>query len=612
MSSHPDFGSLRVATRHHADGTIYIDSTETLGPYPERLTERLHHWATVAPDRRYLAQRGDDGKWRTLTYGETFDKVQRIASRLLEYGLSKERPLILLSGNDLEHALLALAALELGIAFAPISPAYSLISTDFANLKHIFKLLTPGLVFASDGAKFQRAIDAVVPADMPLVVTSNPPAGRPCTTIDEMLRSSISPEVAHAHADVNGDTIAKILFTSGSTGMPKGVINTQRMLCSNQRMMQHTFAFLAKEPPVMLDWLPWHHTAGGNATFNEVLYNGGTLYIDGGKPTPADIKITIDNLREISPTMFVSVPIALQTLVVHFRNDEQLRKSFFRNLKLLQYAAASLPPVVWEELEQLAKTVRNEPLVLLTGFGSTESAPFALSGLPSMPGAGVIGLPAPGLQLKLAPMEGKYEARIKGPSITPGYWRDPEATKKAFDEEGYYRFGDAMRLVDPDDVTKGLLFDGRVTENFKLSTGTWVHVGALRAAFIDHFMPFVQDVVVAGADRQSVRVLVFPAAQAIRAKYGIDAAVPLPDVLKHPQFVSDFRERIQSFAKKATGSSNRVTCVTLLLAPPSMDRGEVTDKGSINQRAVLKHRHAAVEAMYAVDSDKVDDTVAYH
>ncbi len=593
-------GPLEMAVKRRRDGSILIANTIPLGPYPAAITERLVHWAAVAPARIFMAERDPAGQWRRITYAETLDFVRRIGAALLARGLSAERPVMILSGNDLEHALLGLAALHVGIAYVPVSPAYSLVSTDYGKLRHIVGLVTPGLVFAADGARFARAIDATIAPATEIVVTRHPLPHRPTALFSSLLESATGGAVDAAYGRVGPDTIAKILFTSGSTGLPKGVINTQRMLCANQQQIRTHFAFFADAPPVILDWSPWNHTAGGNHNFNLILYNGGTFYIDDGKPLPGAIEASVRNLREVSPTWYFNVPRGYEALIPFLRADEGLRRSFFRDLRVLYYAGAGMADHVWRALEEIATATYGERIAMLSGLGATETAPFALSADTRMTGAGHIGLPVAGVDLKLAPVEGKLEARVRGPNITPGYWRQPDLTAKAYDEEGYYKFGDALRFADPADWHKGLIFDGRVAEDFKLATGTWVNVGPLRAAFIDHFAPLVQDVVIAGLDRDEIAALIFADLDACRRLCpDLVPGAPAAAVLAHAGTRAAFAGRLQSFAAASSGSSNCVVRTLLLAEPPSIDRGELTDKGSINQRAVLAHRAALVDALYA-------------
>jgi feruloyl-CoA synthase len=593
-------GAPDAVIERKADGSIHIRAAQALPPYHAKLTEALEKWARLAPERVFLAQRGPDERWRTLGYADVLDKIRRIGAALLRRGLSPERPIAILSGNDIEHALLALAAMYVGIPYAPVSPAYSLMSSDFGKLRMIAELLTPGLVFTSDGELFARAIRAAVTDDVELVVTRRPPADRKATLFADLVGAEDTAGVAQAHARVSPDTIAKFLFTSGSTGTPKAVINTQRMLCANQAMLASGFAFVTEEPPVVVDWLPWSHTFGSNHNFNMVLVNGGSLYIDDGNPTPPGVPKTARNLRDIAPTIYFNVPKGYEALVPYFRADEALRRNFFSRLKVLFYAGAGLNQTTWDDLTRLAIETTGERIIFLSSLGSTETSPLALACTWDFPRAGNIGLPAPGVELKLVPNEGKLEARLRGPHITPGYWRQQQLTREAFDADGYYRIGDALKFADPADPRQGLLFDGRIAEDFKLATGTWASVGPLRARFIDHFAPYVRDVVLAGPDRDYLTALVFPDLEGCRRLAGAASAATAEDIVRHPEVRATFAERLRALAAKSPGSSTRIERVMLMAEPPSMDKGEATDKGSINQRAVLKNRAALVDELYAV------------
>ena len=580
-------GPFDLTLERCADGIIHARSPHPLGAYPTRLTERLEHWAARAPGRTFLAQRAGDGDWRRLTYAQTLAAVRRLGQALLERGLSAERPLAILSGNDLEHALLGLAALHVGVPYAPISPAYSLISQDFGKLRAIVELITPGLVFAASGRAFGAAIEAMAPG-CELVVSGDP--GRRATPFAELLGTAPTAAAEAAAARVGPDTVGKLLFTSGSTGLPKAVINTQRMLCSNQAMIGAILAFLEDEPPVMVDWLPWHHTAGGNHNLGLVLWNGGSLYIDDGRPMPAEIGATVRNLREIATTFYVNVPKGFEALLPHLDQDAALRARFFERLRLMFYAGAHLSQHVWDALQRHALATTGERVLMLTGLGSTETAPFVFMPGKEVSRAGEVGLPAPGIELKLVPLSGgRFDVRLKGPNITPGYWRQPEVTAAAFDEEGFYRLGDALRFLDLAAPAKGFVFDGRIAEDFKLSTGTWVNVGEVRRKVIAQFAPLLRDAVIAGHDRDEVTALLVPDVEACR-RHG-DAGTALRRLLQ---------ERLDRLAAEATGSSNRVARALLLEEPLSLDAGEVTDKGSINQGAVLAQRARLVEQLYAL------------
>ena len=576
-----DVASWTVDITHETSGVLRVRPRTPLGPYPVKLTDVLDRWAETVPDRAFLAKRAKDGEWRRLTYSQFRAQARRVAQALLNLGLTPGRPIAILSGNDLEHAILGVAAMYAGIPYSPISPAYSLVSTDCGKLRHVFELLNPGLVFASDGRLFQRAIQAVVPPETPLLAAAN--GTGQALAFESFCATEAGPQLDRATQAVTGDTVAKILFTSGSTGIPKGVINTQRMLCSNQQMLLSVFRVFGETPPVICDWLPWNHTFGGNHNFGLVLYNGGTLYIDDGKPVGPAFEETLRNLREIAPTVYFNVPKGYEVLVAHLQRDADLREHFFSRLDFTFYAAAGLSQHLWDALDELAIETCGKRILMLTGLGATETAPFALCANQDTTRAGVVGFPVPGVELKLVPNGQKLEARLRGPSITPGFWGQPELTRAAFDEEGFYCLGDALRFLDPDDPTKGFVFDGRIAEDFKLSTGTWVSAGPLRASFILHAAPYVRDVVFAGHDRDEVRALIFPD----------------PDHLPDPGGIrATFEQLLRSFAAFSTGSSNRIERALVMDEPPSIDAGEVTDKGSINQSAVLRRRAHLVEDLY--------------
>ena len=592
-------GAANAVIERRPGGTLLMRSGEPLAAYHAKLSEPLERWAREAPERVFLAERGAADVWRKLGYAEVLEKAKRIGAALLRRGLSAERPIAMLSGNSVEHALLALGAMYVGIPYAPISPAYSLMSTDFGKLKAMMQLLTPGLVFAGDGAAFARAIAACVPADAELVVTRNPPADRKATLFADLIGAEDARGIAAANARVAPDTIAKFLFTSGSTGQPKAVINTHRMLCSNQAMIAAGFCFVQDEPPVIVDWLPWSHTFGSNHNFNLVLTNGGSLYIDDGNPTPPGVPKTARNLREIAPTIYFNVPKGYEALVPYFRADETLRNSFFSRLKVLFYAGAGLNQTTWDDLIELSVRSTGERVICLSSLGSTETSPLALACSWDFDKAGNIGLPSPGVELKLVPNEAKLEARLRGPHITPGYWRQAELTRDAFDAEGFYKIGDALKFADPDDPLKGLLFDGRIAEDFKLSTGTWVSVGPLRARFIDHFAPYVRDMVFAAPDRDFIGALVFPDFEACRKLAGLGSEATPARIVADAKVRGAFAGLMKALAAVSPGSSTRVERLILMAEPPSMDKSEATDKGSINQRAVLKNRAALAETLYA-------------
>ena len=576
------------------DGTLLIRQAEGLGFWPRCITERFLHWAAVAPDRVWMAERGQDGDWQRVTYGEGARMIRAIGSALLAQGLSVERPLLILSGNSLSHALMTLGAQHVGIPSAALSPAYALSGEDRAKLSQVVAQLTPGMVFADHADRYLPAIEAVLGPDVVLVSQSGRSEKRPSVTFDSLIATAPSAAAEAAFAALGPDTIAKFLFTSGTTGSPKAVIQTQGMLCSNQAMVAAAYAFLADEPPVLVDWAPWNHTASGNKVFNMAIYNGGTYYIDDGRPTPKDIGRTIRTLREVAPTWYFNVPVGYQFLLDAMETDEALAQTFFSRLRMLMYAGAGMSQPVWDRLTAVAARKVPGGVPIVSGLGATETGPFALYYSDKKDGPGNIGVPALGVTLKLVPQEGKLEARLKSPSITPGYWRNPALTAAAFDEEGFYKLGDALRFAEPGKPEAGFLFDGRLAENFKLATGTWVAVGALRAGLVNAMGGLISDAVIAGEEKDDLRALLVPNWAALNEIAGPDAS----SVLDHPEVRAALAQRLSAHARAATGSASRVVAALVLETPLSFDLGEVTDKGSVNQRAVLRERADLVASLW--------------
>ncbi len=593
------FGDHGILTEHRGDGSIVLRSTGSLPDYPVRITDRLHHWAEHAPDRLFMAERDATDGWRGISYAQMLAAARGIASALLARGLSAERPVMILSGNSLDHAQLMFGALYAGVAVCSVSPAYSLVSTDFGKLKYIVKLLTPGLVFAEDVGPFAAAIGAAVPDDVEIAAGRGEVAGRNVTPLSDLLATPQHAQLDHAHRDIGPDTIAKFLLTSGSTGNPKAVINTQRMICSNQVMIREALAFLKEGPPVIVDWLPWNHTFGGNHNIGLTLFNGGSMYLDSGKPTPAGIGQTIRNLREIAPTVYFNVPKGFESLLPSLIGDAQLRQMFFSRLQCMFFSGAGLAPHVWHGLDDVGMQAIGSRVPMLTGLGATETAPFFMSVTPRTSRSGHVGLPVPGNEAKLVPNNGKLEVRARGPNITPGYWREPELTAKAFDEEGFYRLGDALKPSNAADLAEGFDFDGRISEDFKLGSGTWVSVGPLRARFIAACAPLLRDVVIAGIDRDDVTAIAILDGDGCRQINPALASDDLAAMAADPQVRAAFKQRFDAFLTQATGSSTRIARAVLLGEPLSIDRGEVTDKGSVNQRAVLEHRAELIGDLYA-------------
>jgi feruloyl-CoA synthase len=593
-----EFAKPSLDVERRDDGSIVVKSGIPLQDYPDAIGHHLIHWAEAAPDRLFLAERDDQGAWRKFTYARSLDTVRAIGQYLLDHGLTADTPVMILSDNGLEHGFLTFAAMHVGIPAVPVSPAYSLMSQDHAKLKYIFDLIKPGLLFAADGAIFQKVIAALDTDGVQLVFAKNADAVESAISFDQIAATRPTAAVEDAFASVTPDTVGKILFTSGSTGMPKGVINSQRMLCSNQQAMAQVWRFLEKTPPVLVDWLPWNHTFGGNHNLNLVLRNGGSLYIDHGKPAPGLVEKSVANLREIPSTMYFNVPRGFEMILPFLEQDEVLRETFFRDLQVIFYGAAALPQNLWRRLEVVAQKAGRERIFLTAGWGSTETAPLVTNIHYSIEKAGVIGLPIPGTAIKMVPNAGKMELRVKGPNIMPAYFKNPDATADAFDDEGYYLMGDAGRFEDPDDPIRGLVFDGRTAENFKLSTGVWVHVGGLRIAVITASAPLVQDAVVTGHDRNAIGLLLFLNPAACAELSGLAADTPLDQMVANEKVRNAIADKIRAYNKDHSASSMRIDRVMLMTSPPSIDASEITDKAYINQRAVLANRSEQVDALY--------------
>lgn len=589
-------GCPRIAVRQVGD-TWYVDAETPLGDVPRRFTDCLVRGAGDWPERTLVARRGSDGAWLRLTYGDMLARARRIGQALLDRGLSAERPLVILSGNDLQHYQLALGAMYAGVPYVPVSPAYSLVATEYGRLDELVAHLTPGAVYASDGAMFGRALTAVLPDDAELILDRGDVAGRTATRFSALLETE-PVTVDAANAAVGPDTIAKFLFTSGSTKKPKAVVTTHGMWSSNQQMLLQTFPFLAEEPPVLVDWLPWNHTFGGSHNVGIALYNGGTLYLDDGRPTPQEFRQTLANLKDISPTVYFNIPKGWEMLTDALERDAQLRDTFFARVKLFFCAGAGLSQAAWDRLDAIAVRHCGESIRIMTGLGMTETSPSCTFGTGPIVRAGYVGVPAPGCQVKLVPVGGKLEARFKGPHVMPGYWRMPDLTAEAFDNEGYYRTGDALRFADPAQPGLGFMFDGRIAEDFKLATGTFVSVGPLRAKVISMGAPYVLDVVVTGIDRHAIGLLIFPRLEHCQVLSGLGADAAPAQVLASAPVRASFAGLLRQLNADATGSSTTVSMLRLQDEPPSIDHRELTDKGSVNQAAVLTRRAAQVAAMY--------------
>ena len=600
-----DFAPARVEVENLSGGGFIFRSPMKLGPHASNLCEYLIDWAERTPQRMFLAERDREGCWRRITYGEALESVRSIAQALLNRGMTSDRPVMILSDNGIENGMLQLGAMYVGIPVAPASPAYSLISRDFGKLRHVFDLIRPKLVFASDGRMFGTALGALDLDEAEVVVTRNAPDGLDVTDFGEMAGTAPTEAIDAARSRVGPDTAAKILFTSGSTGLPKGVINTHRMMCSNQQAIVQIWPFITRRPPVLVDWLPWHHTFGGNHNFNMILRNGGTMYIDAGKPAPGLVEKTVANLRDVAPTLYFNVPRGFDMIVPYLEQDDALRDHFFSDLDTIFYAAAALPQNLWERLEELSVAARGEKVAMTSAWGATETAPLVTGVHFPIERAGVIGIPVPGSELKMVPNAGKLEMRVRGPNVTPGYYKREDLAREAFDEDGFFKTGDAGRLADQDDPAKGIFFDGRVAEDFKLLTGSWVDTGTIRVAAISAGAPVIQDAVVAGHDRDEVGLLVFPNPAGAAKIAGLDPLTPLPELVANETVREALRDGLAAYNANNPGSSTRIGRVLLLKEPPDIDANEITDKGYINQRAVLERRDNLVEMLFSDDTEVV-------
>ncbi|MGR3660722.1 MAG: feruloyl-CoA synthase [Paracoccaceae bacterium] len=593
--------SPQIDWEEKPDGSIRVWRNDVLEPYPDHMSERIFHWAKEAPDRIWMAERNKNGGWEEVTYQKLASMIQSVAQALIDLEISAERPVMILSGNSLKHAVLVLAAQHIGIPTAAISTGYSLASDDFGKLEAIGKQILPGLVFVEQAKPFKNAIAALADKDTVVVCGHGEAEIAGAITWDDLLSHTPTDAVALEYAKTGPDTVAKFLFTSGTTGSPKAVIQTQRMLCANQQQVLNCFSFMQTEPPIFLDWAPWNHTASGNKVFNMTIYNGGTYYIDGGKPTATGMAETIKNLHEISPTWYFNVPAGYEMLLEAMTDDRQLRESFFRDVKMLMYAGAGLAGHIWDQLKSMAVETVGEEILLTTGLGATETGPFSLYCTDAQDRPGNIGIPAQGVELKLVPSSGKLEVRLKGPNITPGYWRDANTTAKAIDDEGFYCMGDALRFDTPGDPTKGFHFDGRIAENFKLSTGTWVATGSVRNLLNDALGGVTRDVVIAGEGRNELGALLIPFRPAIERIVPGGSDMSDHELLAHPALRTEITNRIEQYVEKVSGSSRRVVRFMFLEQPLEMKRGELTEKGSVNQRAVLRNNTALVEILYSDD-----------
>jgi feruloyl-CoA synthase len=583
--------------RREPDGTIRLASKIALADYDRQIGIWLRRWAALAPDRLFLAARDEHGGWHEVTYAAARATVDRLSQALLDRDLGPDRPLAILSEKSVAHALLSLAAMQVGVPAVPISPSYALIPQAIDRLHHAIARTAPGLIYVEDGPPFERALRAIGRPEHELVFSRRPP-DMPATPLAALSNTAVSDAVDRAFDAVAPDSVAKILFTSGSTGVPKAVPNTHRMLCSNQQALAQLFPFYEDKPPVVVDWQPWHHAGGANYNFNMVLRNGGSYFIDLGKPTESAIGVTIENLRAVSPTAHFNVPRGYAMLIPHLEADADLRRSFFRRLDVIVYSAASLPPELWARLEKLSIAARGERVPMISAWGMTELAPLHTTAHWPIDRAGLIGVPIPGSEVKLVPSHGRLEIRVRGPNVLPFYIGEPQLTRASFDGEGFFKTGDAAYLLDADDAGKGLVYDGRLTEEFKLLTGNWVAVGAVRIAILDACGSVIEDAVVVGENRDALGLLLFPDLAKCRA-LAEGSADNVQAILRHPRVAAELRRGLAAYNAENSASSRRITRALLMSEPPSLAAGEITDKGYVNQRAVIARRGDLVERLYA-------------
>lgn len=581
MYKQVDFGPTKTDVTQDPDGTLHYFNQQKLAEYPVKITDKLAYWAEHQPEKTLLAKK-QKGQWKELSYGQAWQQTKAVASYLSTLAFKDDDTIVILSENNIEHAILSLAALHVGVVYSPISPAYSLVSDDLAKLKHCLQLLKPKIIFAQSGSIYDRALTLCneLQPDT-LIITADESEN---INFKELLETPINKKMETAAAAVTGETNAKILFTSGSTGMPKGVVNHHEMWCANLQQISQMFPFMQQEAPVFIDWLPWNHTFGGNHNFGLALYHGGSFYIDDGKPNSADILKTIENLYEISPTSYFNVPKGFEMLIPYLQNDQLLREKFFKNLKMMFYAGASLAQPVWDKLEELSLKTTGYKIPVISGFGSTEAGPSAMFANWAGGFSGLLGIPVAGMDMKLVPNGDKLQAAYKAPNLTKGYYKDLKANNTAFDSEGYFLTGDAVRFLDQAKPDKGLVFDGRITEDFKLATGTWVNVGVLRSRALKLGAPVIQDIVFTGINEDYIAAIIF---------------------LNDQAFIDLQQERnifleswLQAFNETSSGSSTFIKKYLVANEPLSIALGELTDKGSVNQRAVLQNRKALIQKLY--------------
>lgn len=602
MKRTSNFKPHDVSSEQRSDETLLLRSNAEMGDVVDTSADWLHRWSVEAPERIFLAERSGAG-WREETYQSTLQKVRAIAASLLARGMGPDTPILIMSGNGVDHGVLTLAAHYVGVPTAPIAEQYALIPAARERLEHAISLVKPSMAYVVDADKFAHAItiDALAGVE---IVASDVGSQSGVTGMDTLLRGDSGVDIDAARGQVTPDSVVKILMTSGSTSAPKGVMTTQRMMCVNQTQIADSLPFLTERPPSVVDWLPWNHVFGGSHNFNMMLANGGSFYIDDGKPLKGLFDRTVENLKMVTGSLVFNVPVGFGMLLQALKSDQDLRQRFFQDLDMIFYAGASLPQDIWQGLEHMALDVKGEVPLMTSSWGLTETAPATMIQQEPTDRSGVIGVPMSGVTLKLVPEEdGRYEVRAKGPNIMPGYYNDPQKTAEAFDGEGYFITGDAMVFVDPDNVNAGMRFDGRISEDFKLLTGTWVRATALRMSLLSHFAPLAADLVMTGQDKSDIGVLIFPNKEAIEtAGHALD---DVDGMLSDPSLLTALRDRLAAWNEANASSSTRIARAALFAEPASLVDAEITAKGNLNFRKVLQRRSAILDHLYNGSHDAV-------
>ena len=602
MKRTSNFKPHDVSSEQRSDETLLLRSNAEMGDVVDTSADWLHRWSVEAPERIFLAERSGAG-WREETYQSTLQKVRAIAASLLARGMGPDTPILIMSGNGVDHGVLTLAAHYVGVPTAPIAEQYALIPAARERLEHAISLVKPSMAYVVDADKFAHAItiDALAGVE---IVASDVGSQSGVTGMDTLLQGDSGVDIDAARGQVTPDSVVKILMTSGSTSAPKGVMTTQRMMCVNQTQIADSLPFLTERPPSVVDWLPWNHVFGGSHNFNMMLANGGSFYIDDGKPLKGLFDRTVENLKMVTGSLVFNVPVGFGMLLEALKSDQDLRQRFFQDLDMIFYAGASLPQDIWQGLEHMALDVKGEVPLMTSSWGLTETAPATMIQQEPTDRSGVIGVPMSGVTLKLVPEEdGRYEVRAKGPNIMPGYYNDPQKTAEAFDGEGYFITGDAMVFVDPDNVNAGMRFDGRISEDFKLLTGTWVRATALRMSLLSHFAPLAADLVMTGQDKSDIGVLIFPNKEAIEtAGHALD---DVDGMLSDPSLLTALRDRLAAWNEANASSSTRIARAALFAEPASLVDAEITAKGNLNFRKVLQRRSAILDHLYNGSHDAV-------